>query len=86
MIGLSSADASHRSHGCLYDIERYGDNPVAYVPAAVSRIAAIQKTLSAVFIFLFGLALRNMLKLKWRVQDASLRSSAHGCPVELCAW
>ena len=58
------ADAAHRTHGCLYGIERFGDNPVPVVPSAISFASAIQKLVSAVMIFLFGLALRNMLKMK----------------------
>ena len=58
------ADAAHRTYGCLYGVERYGDNPVAFVPSSVARASGVQKLLSAVFIFLFGLALRNMLKMK----------------------
>jgi hypothetical protein len=45
-------------------VERYGGNPVAYVPRSVAIASGIQKLLSAVFIFLFGLAVRNMLKVK----------------------
>ena len=58
------SDAAHRTYGCLYGVERYGDNPVAILPSAVSVASAIQKLVSAVMIFLFGLALRNMLKVK----------------------
>ena len=58
------ADAAHRTYGCLYGVERYGDNPVAFVPSSVARASGAQKLLSALFIFLFGLALRNMLKMK----------------------
>jgi hypothetical protein len=57
-------DASHRTFGCLYGVERYGDNPVAVVPANVSFASAVQKLFSALFIFLFGLAVRNMLRMK----------------------
>jgi hypothetical protein len=53
-------DASYRIYGCLYGLE--GNAPI--VPAAVSTASAIQKVLSALLIFLFGLALRNMLKVK----------------------
>jgi uncharacterized protein YjbI with pentapeptide repeats len=53
-----------RTYGCLYGLERYGDNPVAFVPRDVARASAIQKFFSGVMIFLFGLALRNMLKMK----------------------
>ena len=60
----SSGDSMHRAYGCLYGIERYGGNPVAYVPRTVALASGIQKVLSAVFVFLFGLALRNMLKVK----------------------
>ena len=59
------SDASHRMYGCLYGLELYaGQNPVPIVPSAVSAASAIQKVLSGVLIFLFGLALRNMLKVK----------------------
>jgi hypothetical protein len=60
----SSGDSAHRAFGCLYGVERYGGNPVAYVPRTVAIASGIQKLLSAIFIFLFGLAVRNMLKVK----------------------
>ena len=60
----SSGDSAHRAFGCLYGVERYGGNPVAFVPRSVAIASGIQKLLSAIFIFLFGLALRNMLKMK----------------------
>jgi hypothetical protein len=60
----SSGDSAHRAFGCLYGVERYGGNPVAYVPRSVAIASGIQKLLSAIFIFLFGLAVRNMLKMK----------------------
>jgi hypothetical protein len=60
----SSGDSAHRAFGCLYGVERYGGNPVAYVPRSVAIASGIQKLLSAIFLFLFGLALRNMLKVK----------------------
>ena len=41
-----------------------GSNPLAVVPGAVSTVSAAQKLFSALMIFLFGLALRNMLKMK----------------------
>jgi hypothetical protein len=52
-------EAAHRTFGCLYGIERY-----AIVPSDVSFISAVQKAVSAVLIFLFGLAVRNMLRMK----------------------
>jgi Pentapeptide repeats (9 copies) len=60
-----SNEAAHRTYGCLYGVELYGgSNPLAVVPSAVSTISAAQKLFSALMIFLFGLALRNMLKMK----------------------
>ncbi len=60
-----SSEASHRTYGCLYGVEMYGgSNPLAVVPSAVSTASAIQKLFSGLMIFLFGLALRNMLKMK----------------------
>ncbi len=41
-----------------------GGDPVPIVPPGVSIASAVQKIFSAVMIFLFGLALRNMLKMK----------------------
>lgn len=57
-------DAAHRTFGCLYGVERYGDNPVAIVPSNVTFASAIQKSISGILIFLFGLAIRNMLRMK----------------------
>ena len=50
-----------RTYGCLYGLES-AEAPV--VPGISSDAARIQKFLSAILIFLFGLALRNMLRLK----------------------
>jgi hypothetical protein len=60
----SNGESAHRAFGCLYGVERYGGNPIAYVPRNVAIASGIQKLFSAVFIFLFGLALRNKLKVK----------------------
>lgn len=60
-----SSDATHQSYRCLYGMQKYdGSSLGAHVPIAVSIVSAIQKIFSAMFIFLFGLALRNMLKVK----------------------
>ena len=56
----AGGDASYRIYGCLYGLE--GKTPI--VPGTVSAASAIQKLISGVLIFLFGLALRNMLKVK----------------------
>jgi hypothetical protein len=58
-------EAAHRIYGCLYGLELYNQgDPVPIVPPGVSIASAAQKIFSAVMIFLFGLALRNMLKMK----------------------
>jgi hypothetical protein len=58
------SDAAHRTFGCLFGIEKYGDNPVAIVPSAVTFASMLQKAFSGILIFLFGLAVRNMLRMK----------------------
>ncbi|MFT4078760.1 hypothetical protein [Rhodomicrobium sp.] len=64
-VARTPGRAAHRTYGCLYGVELYGgSNPVAVVPSAVSTASAVQKLFSALMIFLFGLALRNMLKVK----------------------
>ncbi len=45
--------------GELNRLRRFGHRQ-----SAVSTVSAVQKLFSAVMIFLFGLALRNMLKMK----------------------
>jgi hypothetical protein len=61
---LLDNSVTHQAFGCLYRVKRYGGNPVAYVPRSVAIASGVQKLFSAVFIFLFGLAVRNMLKVK----------------------
>jgi hypothetical protein len=65
LILYGDADTAHRTYGCLYGVELYGGGtPVAIVPPDVAFWSAMHKLWSAVMIFLFGLALRNMLKMK----------------------
>ncbi len=65
LILYGDADTAHRTYGCLFGVELYGGGtPVAVVPPRVGLFSAIHKLYSAVMIFLFGLALRNMLKMK----------------------
>lgn len=65
LILYGDADTAHRIHGCLYGVELYGGgDPVAIVPPNVAFWSAIHKLWSAVMIFLFGLALRSMLRVK----------------------
>ena len=71
--GLRGAEGVRLSYGCLYGLERIGplnsEDPgaargIPYLPPGIAWAMGIQKVFSALFIFLFGLALRNMLKLK----------------------
>ena len=65
LILYGDADTAHRTYGCLYGIELYSaSTPVAIVPPSVGLFSGFHKLYSAVMIFLFGLALRNMLKMK----------------------
>jgi hypothetical protein len=59
LLAMGSEEA-HRTLGCLY-----GTNQSAIiVPRNVSVVLAMQKVVSAALIFLFGLALRNTLRVK----------------------
>ncbi len=65
LILYGDADTAHRTYGCLYGIELYSNStPIAVVPPSVGFWSGLHKLYSAVMIFLFGLALRNMLKMK----------------------
>ncbi len=65
LILYGDADTAHRTYGCLYGIELYSNStPIAIVPPSVGFWSGLHKLYSAVMIFLFGLALRNMLKMK----------------------
>jgi hypothetical protein len=58
------ADNARRSFGCLYGVERFGETVAPVVPSSVSYVMVAQKLFAALMIFLFGLALRNMLKMQ----------------------
>ncbi len=55
---------AHRVYSCLYGTKRFADNPVPNVPSAVSYASIIQKLVSGLAIFLLGLGLRNMLRMR----------------------
>jgi lipid-A-disaccharide synthase-like uncharacterized protein len=57
-------DSARRTYGCLYGIQSFGGRPEPFVPGFATDASGLQKVLSALYIFLFGLALRNMLKMK----------------------
>jgi hypothetical protein len=45
-------------------IEKQGSGSRPIVPGAVSDASGVQKVLSGILIFLFGLAVRNLLRIK----------------------
>lgn len=62
---LGGNDGARRTYGCLYGLEKTGDRAIyPVVPAFVSKVSRLQKVASLLFIFLFGLGIRNMLRLK----------------------
>ena len=72
---LGGTEGARLAYGCLYGLERlvpHGAVPeekrgwftTTYLPPAMATATRYQKALSAVLIFLFGLALRNMLKVR----------------------
>ena len=63
-IDWDRSEAALRTFGCLYGLKETKTTLVPIVPWNVSIANIIQNILSAILIFLFGLALRNMLKLK----------------------
>jgi hypothetical protein len=62
VIANPSSEAARRMYGCLYGFETGG--AYAIVPPGVSSWSFAQRFFSAIFIFLFGLGVRNMLKMK----------------------
>ncbi len=63
--GLGGPESARRTYGCLFGfVSDAGGNLAPIVPAFVSTWSLIQKTLSLILIFLLGLAVRNMLKMK----------------------
>ena len=65
VIGGFSGDNSRRTYGCLYGLESDASgNTFPIVPNAVADLGAVQRLCSVVLIFLFGLAVKNMLGVK----------------------
>lgn len=60
MTGWEDDDTARRTFGCLYGM----DGPYPIVPLSVSTVSLIQMVASAFLIFMFLLALRNLLKVK----------------------
>ncbi len=63
IIGDWGSEIAHRTYGCLYGLERFGDTLAPIVPPWVSFISAIQKLWSTLMWFLLILAVRNQLKM-----------------------
>lgn len=60
MTGWEDEDTARRVFGCLYGM----DGPYPIVPLSVSAVSLLQTVLSAGLIFMFLLALRNLLKVR----------------------
>ena len=56
-------DNARRIYGCLYGVERFGETVAPIVPPPVSHFMILEKIFCALMIILFGLALRNMLRM-----------------------
>ena len=52
------------TYGCLYGVEGAGSSAVPLAPMRVWAVGSVQRIFSVILIFLFGLAIRNMLKLR----------------------
>ena len=64
VFNLGRGDASRRTYGCLYGFEHGGPQAPPIVPYRVAVASTLQTLASAVLIFLFLLAVRNLLRLK----------------------
>ena len=69
-LGLDQAEVLTQINACLYGVDiastagRVGGELVPVLPYAVGFLSLVQTLLSAVLIFLFLLAVRNMFKIK----------------------
>ena len=64
VFSLSRGDTSRRTYGCLYGFEHSGAQAPPIVPYRVAVASTLQTLMSAILIFLFLLAVRNLLRLK----------------------
>ena len=58
------SDVARRIYGCLYGLDRIGDQDNPVIPYRVSVASTIQSLAGATLIFLFLLAVRNLLRLR----------------------
>ena len=76
LMGGGDHDTARRVFGCLYGLD--GTYPI--VPLGVSALSLLQMTVSAALLFLFLLALRNLLKVRYFPElFGGLRRPAHFC-------
>ena len=64
VFNIGRGDASRRTYGCLYGFEQGGQQGPPIVPYRVAVASTLQTLASAILIFLFLLAVRNLLRLK----------------------
>ncbi len=64
VFNVGRGDVSRRTYGCLYGFEPGGQQAPPIMPYRVAVASTIQTLLSAILIFLFLLAVRNLLRLK----------------------
>lgn len=67
ILQSSGEDATNRTLGCLYGFLPSTDsveNYAANAPISMTIVSALQKIISALLIFLFGLAARNILRMQ----------------------
>ncbi len=60
-LDWSDTSTSHRVFGCLYGVEPNGN---AIIPLSISSVSLLQVVISAALLFMFLLALRNLLKVR----------------------
>jgi hypothetical protein len=64
VFNIGSTDSTRRTFGCLYGLEQAGGQQYLSVPVRVSMASTGQALASGLLIFLFVLAVRNLLRLK----------------------
>jgi pentapeptide repeat protein len=64
VFDIGRADSARRTYGCLFGLEKDGDQQYLRVSARVSTAATLQALASGLLIFLFLLAVRNLLRLQ----------------------
>jgi hypothetical protein len=63
VFNIGGTDTARRTFGCLYGLEP-GDDQYLRIPVRVSMASTGQALASGFLIFLFGIAVRNRLRLK----------------------